>query len=138
MLTGEALKEAERRGCSFVFNFPNEMSYPIYRSMGWTVLARPRMWLGLCRPARGRNEAGIATLNGFDSRFTDHWKTYGESKGASICKDADYLKWRYACCPNRRYAILGEETKEEVFAYAVAWQRRTQTSLRSPILSRSG
>jgi len=118
-LTQEAIREAERRGYSFIFNFPNEMSYPIYRSMGWTVLARPRMWLRVCQPGRQEREPGMATLDMFDSRFTDHWKVYGESRGASICKDAGYLNWRYASCPDRRYIILVEETKEEVLAYVV-------------------
>jgi hypothetical protein len=83
------------------------------RSGAWWALSglAPAIDLGLraasaytWRRSRGRT---VQVLPDFDERFDALWQRAAESAPVIGERSAEFLRWRYAACPLRRYVTLG-------------------------------
>jgi GNAT superfamily N-acetyltransferase len=103
--------EASARGAAVVLAFASKPTEPIFRSLGWTPVARLRMW---ARPLpsvlRPRSSADRVERFEGDSDAASAWPNH-------IVRDARYLNWRYVDSPkgyecfrsSDGYAVLGHK-----------------------------
>jgi GNAT superfamily N-acetyltransferase len=105
--------EASARGAAVVLAFASKPTDPIFRSLGWTPIARLRMWARLL-PAvlRPRSSADRVERFGWETDAAVAWPNH-------IVRDAEYLNWRYVDSPKGYqcfgteggYAVLGHKSR---------------------------
>jgi len=61
----------------------------------------------------------IRTVESFDSSFDELWSTIAKSRTASIIKNAAYLNWRYATCPDRLYRCLAAYRRKKLEGFVI-------------------
>jgi GNAT superfamily N-acetyltransferase len=104
-------QEATARGAAVVLAFASKPTEPIFRALGWTPIARLRMW---ARPLPAVLRPGSKADR--ISRFEDA-SDAASSWPNHIVRDARYLNWRYVesprsyeCFRSREgYAVLGHK-----------------------------
>lgn len=76
----------------------------------------------LRHPERARPAAdiGVAPVSGFDARYDALWATAGPSYAMCVRRDAAYLEWKYARCPNHRYDIVEATRGGALAGFAVS------------------
>ncbi|WP_420458061.1 GNAT family N-acetyltransferase [Neolewinella sp.] len=116
-LTLQLVEQCEREGYAFIFNTPNAQSRPGYLKMGWQQLGKvplriaPRSPLRILRALLRRGAttdqpADVPNAAAFDQ--VPEWLNEVESPAGRWTTPAavDFLRWRYAECPVRDYAVL--------------------------------
>jgi hypothetical protein len=99
------------------------------RSGAWRALSglAPAIDLGLravsahtWRRTRGRT---VRVLSDFDDRFDALWQRASAAAPVIGERSAEFLRWRYAACPLRRYVTLGllATNGERLLGYAVCF-----------------
>ncbi len=86
------------------------------------TLAGPFLGIGLALFSRGPAtplEADVRLVESFSDEYDDLWLRTRSSFGASVRRDARYLRWKYLACPFRDYRVLEARQAGRLSGYAV-------------------
>jgi len=132
-LTLFALEAERERGTDFVFNTPNDQSRPGYLKMGWQVVGRVPVAVGIRSPGAARRmlaarvpagkwslhtvagEAAVDVL-GEDPPLERLLASQPRSTGLRTARSPAFLRWRYAEGPIRYRAQLRTSNVEDGLA----------------------
>ena len=149
LLTTSALPELAEEGVGFVYNTPNDQSRPGYVSMGWEVVGRIPVGLGVAGPRALARLAGARTAAAKWSEATpagvpaaallDDADAVGAllaaapaPEGLATRRSPAQLAWRYAEGPVRYRAVaLGDVVDEGLAVFRV---RRRGTALEATVV----
>lgn len=106
-LTKALVDDCRREGIHFIFNTPNEKSRPGYLKMGWYSIGRLKLGLLPVLPARLHIPESDIQLKNINWDKLNR-KDYPENLLVTNDKPG-YWYWRYACNPNIRYCVEGDE-----------------------------
>ncbi|MBA2356913.1 MAG: GNAT family N-acetyltransferase [Actinobacteria bacterium] len=103
-------QEAQERGAAVVLAFASAPTTPLFLGpLGWTEIARYRIWARPLRPRRG----GAATVGALSAQEGDAASTWPNH----VVRDQQHLRWRFAESPRgyrfvrsgAGYAVLGSK-----------------------------
>jgi hypothetical protein len=141
-LTIRALAEAKQNGYQFIFNFPNENSFPLYLKLGWHFAGRLRrstkilnirclfrIFVNVILELLGRNRGASKAMSfaGKGKNIGGWSDEIGEAVDAlslsqnklQVKKDSKYLFWRYALNPLRDYNFIPMRSGGKITALGV-------------------
>lgn len=61
----------------------------------------------------------VKKLTGFDERFNILWQQVSEIAQILVCRDRDYLNWRYTSHPESNYTIFAIEREDALLGYCI-------------------
>jgi hypothetical protein len=92
------------------------------RAMGTAAAPLLRLGLALRHPERGRRAADVAVQPsaGFTDEHDRLWERARPSYAMCVRRDREYLAWKYARCPHRRYDVAEARRGGRLEGFAVS------------------
>ncbi len=75
---------------------------------------------------RSHRHLEIDTVDRFETDFDELWCRVRRSAGRTTARTSQFLNWRYASCPSRKYRILAARSGSHLLAYVVSRIRGIQ------------
>jgi GNAT superfamily N-acetyltransferase len=63
----------------------------------------------------------VRMIESFDSRFDDFWEVVSKDYITVVCRDKEFLNWRYSKRPQAKYVVLVVEGNDRIRGYIVLW-----------------
>ena len=92
------------------------------RAVGTAATPLVRLALAVRHPERRRDAGGVVIqpASGFTPEYDGLWERARASYAMCVRRDRDYLAWKYARCPHRRYDVLEARRGGELEGFAVS------------------
>jgi N-acetylglutamate synthase-like GNAT family acetyltransferase len=117
-LTMKAVQECQQEGVSFVFNSPNPISLIGYLKMGWYIVGKMPLYIGLASLfprffSDSKNEKLLTKFNIDNelSKLKDDFKLKLDTINFTTPITKKFLNWRYRDCPVAKYGGVIVEGK---------------------------
>jgi hypothetical protein len=92
------------------------------RAVGTAAAPLVRLALAVRHPERRRTAGDVVVqpASGFTPEYDALWERARASYAMCVRRDRDYLAWKYARCPHRRYDVLEARRGGELEGFAVS------------------
>jgi len=123
-LASELYEEARRRGIKFIYNFPNQNSYPLYcKIAGWKTLDRRSMWqkeIDNVPDAGALKESNVVQVERFTDGVNLLWDKLKANYDVIVPRKAEFLNWRFVDNPNVAYLkYIVRDNIDNVLGYMI-------------------
>ncbi|MFX0134334.1 MAG: GNAT family N-acetyltransferase [Candidatus Hodarchaeota archaeon] len=121
-----AYEYAKRKGHSFVYGFPNEISEQYFKvKLNWTIFSKLNLFYkdlsSSMLPKIDDDNYIIKEIEVFDEKVNKLWNKIKPFLPIIIKKDKDYLNWRFVNHPSENYKkyIVLNNTNRKICAYFI-------------------